>query len=186
MKHSEFLRLMHRRIASGAVTPSAARRMGPKGTITAARKFLSQKVDLRGVGRSGKNYPLLLDQLTLRFVLALPKGARHWGTARKLLNIFLRDATYNVYLREAFGLSRIERFLEVPLDSHVAKEIFEQIKSLGLRLPDHKLPRWKTVISVDADVNRAYQSAVRYVAEAERYDAVHFDVVAWRKGSNYL
>src|SRR5947207_4582838 len=114
MTHRQFLKVLQQRIASAAVTPSAARRMGPKGTVKVAREFLS-KVDLRHVGSSQKNYASVLDKLTLGLIRALPDGAKHWGAARKFLNIFLRDATYNVYLRDAYRLDRIENGLEVPL-----------------------------------------------------------------------
>jgi hypothetical protein len=75
--HKQFLEVMQKRVASGAVTPSAARNMGPKGTVRAARKFLARKVALKNIGSSGRNYPELLDALTLRLVRALPKRAQH-------------------------------------------------------------------------------------------------------------
>jgi len=40
--------------------------------------------------------------------------------ARKLLNIYLRNALYSTYLREAFELDTAEHLYEVPLDSIVA------------------------------------------------------------------
>jgi hypothetical protein len=183
MNHKQFSKILQQRIASAAVTPSAARKMGPKGTVRAAREFLS-KVDLKHVGSSGKNYTRLLDNLTLRLVRALPEGAKHWGAARKFLNIFLRDATYNVHLRKTYRLGRIEGALEVPLDSHVAKELIRVTRNLG---PSKvSLPRWKTVISVDGQTNKEYQDAVKRIAKKERIHPVHFDVIAWRKSSNYL
>ena len=179
MTHAQFLEILQKRTASGAVTPSAARNMGPKGTVRAARHFLANVV-LKDVGSSGEDYSELLDGLTSKLVLALPKGAQHWGAARKFLNIFLRDATYNIYLREAYQLDRIESRLEVPLDSHVAAEL-KRAKPKGT-----SLPRWKTVISVDSRTNNTYQDAARQVAKLEKIAPVHLDVVAWRKGSGYL
>jgi hypothetical protein len=108
---------------------------------------------------------------------ALPKGAQHWGAARKFLNIFMRDAAYNVFLRDAFQLNQVEDRLEVPVDSQVAKE-------LKNRLPE--LPRWRTVISLDASMNKKYQDAVKRIAKQEELAPVHFDVIAWRKISDYL
>ncbi len=44
---------------------------------------------------------------------ALPKQAQSWGLSRKLLNIFPRDALYNIYLNEYFGMDRCEELLEI-------------------------------------------------------------------------
>ena len=183
MTHTEFLEVMQKRIASGAVTPSAARNMGPEGTVRAARRFLGTKVKMNEVG-STRDYAKLLDALTSRLVRDLPKGAQHWGAARKFLNIFLRDATYNVYLRNAYRLDRIENRLEVPLDSHVAKELAKTMSRLNLQAGS--LPKWKSVISLDSSQNKKYQEAVRRIAKKEGIDPVHFDVIAWRKTSGYL
>lgn len=176
MTHEEFLNILQKRIASGAVTPSAARRMGPPGTVRAAREFLG-KVPLKDVGASGQHYPELLDRLTAKLISSLPEKAKHWGAARKFLNIFLRDATYNIYLREAYHLDKIEKLLEVPVDSHVAEELHNR---------GHKLPRWVAVKSLNAETNAKYQAAARLSAKAEGIDPVHFDVIAWRKRSDYL
>ena len=184
MTHEQFLEVMQKRIASGAVTPSAARNMGPRGTVRAARKFLADKIALRDVGASGQNYPQLLDGLTRRLVRTLPKQAQHWGAARKFLNIFLRDAAYNIYLRSAYRLDRIENQLEVPLDSHMARELKQAMRNLNINNPS--LPRWKTVISIDSRINKRYQDVARKIARRERIDPVHLDVIAWRKSSGYL
>lgn len=73
--------------------------LAPFGTSSAAR-FLSR-----------------LDSATDGLKRALPKGAQHWGLARKGLNIFLRDCLYTTYLRDEYRLARAEPFFEVPLDS---------------------------------------------------------------------
>jgi hypothetical protein len=184
MTHDQFLAVMQQRVASGAVTPSAARKMGPKGTVRAARKFLGHEVALHDVGDSVSRYPELLDALTFRLLRALPQNAQHWGAARKFLNIFMRDAAYNFYLRGAFGLDRIEGHLEVPLDSHAATEIASRIKELTRGA--HRVPRWTTVIALDPSTSRQYQDAAKFVARVEEMDPVHLDVVAWRKKSEYL
>ena len=55
----------------------------------------------------------------------MPKGAQAWGTARKALNIFLRDALYTTYLSKRYGLPRAEASLEIPLDSITAVRLRE-------------------------------------------------------------
>jgi hypothetical protein len=189
MTKNDFLNTLQKRIASGAVTPSAARNMGPTGTIKAARKFLADEISLIEVASSGRKYPALLDAQTSRLRRALPKRGKrgkHWGAARKFLNIFLRDATYNVYLRKAYRLDRIENRLEVPLDSHMADYLTTRVKELNLRI---KLPPWGKVILVNKRTNRKYQEAAKAIARAEakneRLNPVHLDVIAWRRKSGY-
>jgi hypothetical protein len=176
------LEILQKRIASAAVTPSAARNMGPKGTIKAARKFLAEEISLKDAGSSGRHYPEVLDALTLRLTRSLPKNAQHWGAARKFLNIFLRDATYNSYLRNAYRLDRIEGHLEVPLDRQMATFLLEITKKSTGKA---SLPRWESVISVNPSINKKYQDATKLVAKSERLDPVHLDVIAWRKNTDY-
>ena len=49
--------------------------------------------------------------------------SRHWGAARKAVNLFLRDALCNRYLAEEFNLKKAEAWMEIPLDSAVARGI---------------------------------------------------------------
>ncbi|MEX0752676.1 MAG: hypothetical protein WD073_07095 [Xanthobacteraceae bacterium] len=181
MNKNTFIKILRRRVAGAAVTPSAARNMGPEGTIRAARKFLAEKVSLDKVGRSGAGYAKLLDELTSSLVEALPKGK--WGAARKFLNIFVRDAASNFYLREKFGLHRVEKFLEVPVDRHVAQFLREQERE---QENEGVLPKWKSVISLSSEQNKMYQNASKKFAKKENIDPIHVDIIAWRKETNYL
>ncbi len=140
----EILDLLHRRIAGTSVGASTARGMGPKGTIPAARAYLAGLQLSRFSVESEKEFRAVLNRTTRTYVKRLPKGAQYWGPARKFMNIFLRGVVYNKYLCAAYQLSQIEPWLEVPLDSHVAK---------GLRQEDggKVLPRWKTVIGLDVE-----------------------------------
>jgi hypothetical protein len=94
----------------------------------------------------------------------LPKGVRHWGSARRFLNIFLRGALYNRYTCEKYGLTRLESWLEVPLDSHVAKGFL--IKPEG-----KDLPRWTTAVGLTREVSSAYQLVAREVAARRKLNA---------------
>lgn len=100
--------------------------------MDSVRRFLKQ-VDFVIVSRKGPSkFDLTLDELTEKLRKKMPKGARHWGAARKCLNLFFRDALYNFYLREAYGLAKFEGVLEIPLDSYVGQ---------ALRRQDNSLPR---------------------------------------------
>lgn len=169
----ELIDFLRRREASTSVGPSTARRMGPKGTIENARKFLAS-LDLGlFVKKTEKEFQDVLNQTTHRFVDHLPKGAKHWGAARKFLNIFLRGAVYNRFLCEYYRLYPIEQWLEVPLDSQVAA---------GLRKEKggSDLPRWKSVIGLDDKTNRQYQVFAAEVAKRNETYRVHLDVLYWR------
>ncbi|MEY4507445.1 MAG: hypothetical protein RL297_2023 [Pseudomonadota bacterium] len=169
----EFLKLLERKTARGSVGPSTARGMGPKGTIAAARLYL-EGYDLRRIkARSEKTFQLNLDEATDELKYSLPTGARHWGSARKFFNIFLRGALYNRYTCEKYGLIGLEPWLEVPLDSHVAKGLLIE--------PEGKsLPKWKTVIGLTQDVSLAYQIVARDVATRKKTERVHLDLLYWR------
>jgi hypothetical protein len=111
-----------------------------------------------------------LDRTTLRLQAALPRGARRWGLARKLLNIFLRDALYSVYLSRKSGMTDAEFLLEIPLDSITAKRI---------RGEHHGLPKWRGVRHLTPDLSAAYQIAAAASAEREGVARVHLDAYWW-------
>jgi hypothetical protein len=172
--NKKMLRLLQVRVGRTAVGPSTARGMGPAGTISAAREFL-QEFDLSAVkAKKPSAYRRFLDSATDDLIAALPAGGRHWGSARKFLNIFIRNCAYNRFLCEQYGLDKVEPWMEVPLDSHVAK---------GLRIAAASdkadLPRWTTVIALNPDVSDKWQVAAQSVAETEGIHRVHLDVMFW-------
>jgi hypothetical protein len=171
--NNELINALRRREASTSVGPSTARNMGPKGTIRAAREYLASLKLEHFAKKTEREFQAVLDRATSQFLRHLPRGARHWGAARKFLNIFLRGAVYNRFLCERYDLYRIERWLELPLDSHVAN---------GLRREKggHELPRWKTVIGLDKDMNQQYQEFAARVARRRKTYRVHLDVLYWR------
>ena len=153
-----FTHLMQFRVANLSVDAASVRNMGPSGSIAAAREFL-KKIDLRNFA-DPTSFPESLDAGTLLLKSILPDGGRHWGSARKFMNLFLRDATYNYHLREAFGLHRVESELELPLDSHSAR---------GLRdhAPDAQLPTWRSVIHLTPAESDKYQRVASVIAAGE-------------------
>ena len=87
------------------------------------------------------------------------------GPARKQLTIFLSDATYNVYLRNAYGLAAIEGSLEIPMDSWVADGIAKDDRKFGLGYDFHA---WQGVIHLTPDLNAKYQRAANDIAIKKR------------------
>jgi len=173
---SELVNALHKRIAGTSVGASTARGMGPKGTVAAARCYLANLDLARFSKRSEKEFRAVLNRATRAFVKRMPRGARHWGAGRKFLNIFLRGVVYNRYLCQEYDLYHIEPWLEVPLDSHVAKELKAEMGGCTL-------PRWTTVIRLDARTNTKYQRFASEVACRKGICRVHLDLLYWRRGS---
>jgi hypothetical protein len=97
-----FLSAVQMRCARVAVGPSTVRGQRTPGLVRAAREFLCE-VPLAQFGTSkAPAFRAHLDQATRDLTRALPVRGRSWGIARKLVNIFLRDALYTSYLRDAF------------------------------------------------------------------------------------
>jgi hypothetical protein len=168
----ETLKLLRKRVGRTAVGPSTARGMGPAGTIQSARTYL-QELDLKAFAiKTQTAFHRRLDSETDSLIAALPKSARHWGSARKFLNIFIRNCAYNRFLCDAYGLAQLEQWMEVPLDSHVAK---------GLRLEPEgeNLPRWRTVIDLSRAESDVWQSVALKVATRKGIERVHLDLHYW-------
>ncbi|CAN5505721.1 hypothetical protein BH18VER1_BH18VER1_14100 [soil metagenome] len=102
-----------------------------------------------------------MDDHTERLQGSLPAPARHWGIARKALNIFLRDALYTTYLNERFGLRQAEPFFEVPLDMLTATEI----KRASGRA---SLPAWPGVKHILPPLSQPVPKRCRCAGKAQR------------------
>lgn len=138
LARTEFLQAIQSRVARISTGASATRGRGNVGASASARRLLV-KLPLRDFGtRSALKFQQALDFHTRRLQRALPAKARHWGLARKLLNIFLRDSLYTSYLRDAYGLDRAEAHFEIPLDSITAAHLRAEA-GRGV------LPRWPGV-----------------------------------------
>ena len=167
----DFLRAAQVYVARSSITPSALRGRSA-GTIGAARDYLSRlPLGQFGVG-SGKLFYARLDRATESLRISLPRSDRFWGISRKALNIFLRNAFYNTYLKERYRLGAAEFLLEVPLDSITSSKLHGDAKP-------KELPRWKGVMYLQPEENRIYQEVARRVANQERIAPVHLDVYWW-------
>jgi hypothetical protein len=171
--HSEFLKQLQRYTAEAAITPAAVRKQGAPGVARAARAYLARS-DLERLQKiTPKDYSNWLDKETDRLRVVLPRGARHWGTARKVLNIFLRTATYTSPLAARFGLKKLLPMLEVPLDSHVAGKL--RSKPEG-----RELPRWESVKGLGYKQSAEYQMVAQRIANRMKLNRADLDVYFWR------
>ncbi len=171
MEDGKFLKAVQGFLAN-SISISTVRRMGPTGTLARIREFLKEGVDLQYVTESDPaNFPHVLDNLTHRLRGRLDPEARHWGVARKCLNLFFRDALYNYYLRKTYHLAKLEPYLEIPLDSNVGRRLREK---------DPSLPAWRTVKGLTPELSARFQEAAAQIAKRENTRRVHLDVRYWR------
>lgn len=167
-----FLATMQRSVAVSAIGPSALRNQGQPGVIDAAREFLAH-LDLSSYAvKKKEEFEVLHNSTTEILVKAFPKKAQNWGAARKAINLFLRDILYNRYLEERYQFSTIEEWLEIPLDSVVAK---------GLRKRSNKgeLPSWPGLKNLSTEVNFLFQSFAEELANKRGLARVHLDMYLW-------
>jgi hypothetical protein len=93
------------------------------GVVESARSF-QRAVQLKPFGTPKRaRFIANLDATTVALQRNLPRGARHGGVARKVLNIFVRDCLYTIYLRDAYLLAQAEKYFEVPLDSVAGNQL---------------------------------------------------------------
>jgi heme-degrading monooxygenase HmoA len=89
------------------------------------------------------------------------------------LNIFMRDASYNVHLCDLYPrLKLLEQVLEVPLDSYTANGLLEEdgATNFGLR-------RWDAIIRLTPEENNKFQQWALLVAERKSIFRVHLDLL---------
>ncbi len=165
---------IQKRLAMVSIGPSTARNMGPQGTIQATREFLARMRLDKFSKASEEEFRKELNRATTLLLKHLPgEASEHWGAARKFLNIFMCGAFYNRFLCERYGFDVVEPWLELPLDSHVAR---------GLRSEPggESLPKWNTVIGLTPEGNGAYQKFAAGIAERKGTYRVHLDLIYWR------
>ena len=165
---------LKRRTAELAIGSSTLRNQGAAGVAKTTRQFLAN-LDLKFFSvNSVQEFNKILDRSTKNLIRVLPEGARNWGTARKALNIFLRDCVYNQFLSSHFVISRIHPWLEIPLDSHVAS---------GLRATSYKknLPRWVSIKRLKREDSGKYQDMAAKVADKMECNRVDLDIYLWRQ-----
>lgn len=175
MTESQLLQAVQSRAARIAVGASTVRGRGNSGVVLASRKHL-RGLDLslfRQVDRA--KFSRNLDTATAALRDSLPIGARHWGLARKVLNIFLRDCLYTTYLDDAYDLRKNEAYFELPLDSITGR----QLKRAAGR---GQLPPWPGVSHLTDALSAKFQKAAATEAVSRGISRVHLDAIWWSQG----
>lgn len=167
---------LRRRTAELSVGASTVRGAGAAGTVAAARRALA-RIPLEEFAVSSKTkFVRALDRQTLQVKASLPNRARHWGVARKVLNIFMRSCVYNRPLARAYAIAHLEPWLELPLDSQVARGL-----STCSAVP---VPMWRTVKGLSEGENRTYQEAAIALARRRSVHPIHLEACWWREAVN--
>lgn len=161
------------RFHAEAIPANAIRNQGAKGVLKAIRDHLACSDLATLVTGDDVAFARRLQRATSNLMRRLPEPGRHWGAARKALNLFLRDCTYDHHLRIQYRLDRIERWLEIPLDSNVAKALRREPEGTGL-------PRWDSLCRLAAKTSAEYQAVAQCVARRKRIRRVHLDLYYWR------
>ena len=163
-----FLEQMRLFQANVSITAGTTRGQVKPGKLAAIRASLAD-LDLQSFSVLAEDcFQEALDQSTKDLV----SKEVPWGTARKTLNIFLRDAYYNFYLRPLFSPNLPnESWFEVPLDSRV-----------GLKLSsyDRTLKKWETIKDLASNDHHQYQQTARcYAQKIHKVARVHLDIYLW-------
>jgi len=168
------LPLLHKRFTTAGITQSAVRlrkaRKGVTGMRATAREFCSS-LKLNRLPKPA-NYGVTLDEWTHELKGKFPKDGQYWGVARKCLNIFMRDASYNVHLCELYPrLKLLEQVFEVPLDSYTANGLLKEDGATHFGLG-----RWDAIIRLTPDEHQKFQRWALLVAKRKRILRVHLDL----------
>ena len=168
----DFLKVIQQFVAVDAVGITALRNQG-LGVLRATREFLCN-VDLRTVPTSSQqHYQEWLDSTTEAILAVLPVQNRPWGTARKALNLFMRACICEHHLRIAYGLDKVERWAEIPVDGVMARALK---KEAGRGV----LPLWRGLKHLKRVDHRPFQDfAIQYASSLGLPAPVYLDNYLW-------
>lgn len=171
--HDTFITNLLYRTAQAAIGPSALRKQGASGVISAAREAAA-KIDVRKLSECNvQTFPAFLNEATDALLNRFPDKAKNWGAARKAINLYFRDLVYNADLSMYFQLKPVRELLEVPLDKDVATGLLDQ--------PEGKsLPKWTSIKGLQPKTSAAYQAVAAKVASRHQVCRVDLDVFFWR------
>lgn len=169
------INLIKKRIAYIAIGSSTLRNQGAAGVAKTAQEYL-MKLDLsflKGILNEGE-YAVFLDKHTEELKDLFPGQAKgNWGAARKAINVFIEEAFYNKYLNAEYNLEKLGPFLEIPIDSHVIKNMKKEIE-------DGIIPKWSSIKSLKKEENHYYQLTAKKIADRKGKWRIFLDLDYWR------
>jgi hypothetical protein len=170
MLFDKFISDIQRFVAISAVGVSALRGQGV-GILKKIHEQLGLKTDLSKMAKLNTeiDFKKWHDQTTDSLMRTC--GAK-WGAARKALNLFLRDCLYNKYLNSHYRLDIIEHWLEIPLDSVIAKQL-KRDAGRGC------LPLWPGLKRLKKNESIKFQEHASFMAMEKGIARVHLDIGMW-------
>jgi hypothetical protein len=102
-----------------------------------------------------------------------------FGISRKVINIYLHNAFYNRYLCDEHQLDRLEPWLEVPIDSHVAKGLRKIARRKGVEIPESISGAFR-IWQLTPTTHEVWQELASEVARALGTQRVHLDAYLYR------
>ena len=168
---------IQRFVASTCVDVTMLRSQGP-GVAKAIIEHLDKNPDMltRMAACEPNSFGRCLEEQTQAVLDSLkPLQLPHepWGTARKAVNIFLRCALYNHFLRDRHGLERLETLFEIPLDSRVANKLRAEPEGM-------QLPVWPGLKHLKKPGSEQFQACALKVAQRRQLPArVYLDHELW-------
>ncbi len=172
--NARFISALQRHVANISIGSSTVRGR-PAGTVAKVRNYL-EGLDLSSLRDLNKEqFEIWLNEKTQDLQSKLTQDFKEeWGLARKCLNIFLRNVVYNKYLFKEYKLRSIVPWLEVPLDSQVAKRLREDREGLALS-------KWPWLKDLDHTTSELYQEIAAKISARMKLSRVHLDVFYWRQ-----
>ena len=167
------LKLIQKRIANISIGPSTLRGQ-PKGSIKIAIAFL-KNLDLHDFINIDDETDFLgnLDKQTNLLKDKLP--SKSWGVARKALNIFLFQATHDIYLSKEYNLRKLIPYLELPLDNPNGKRLDDKAKQKNRSIGWHNI---KNLTKENSDMLQNF--AKELAREEYNCERCYLDIYFWR------
>lgn len=189
LNHSQKVKIHKRRIAQRAVGPSTVRGR-PEGTVDAFRDAL-ELTNLDKVSHyTSDQYAAWLNTQTKRILKKWKKAVPNNGVdsdcaiVRKCLNIFLTDAAQHTLLRKVYKLNKIEKFLEVPIDSQTAEGILKDYApSAGWPRINRRCIKWRGINYLNQLQHDIYQEMSLKLANRFGVFRYELDAIYWRNNS---
>ena len=178
LSNKKFIASVQKFMAIQAVSASTVRGL-PAGSLGKIQAYLGRLRLGRLAGMDGSDYARWLDAKTRDLQNKLRGCRKRWGLARKVLNLFIRQCLYNTYLSRKFRLARVQKHMEMPLDSKVARGLKEDAGRGAL-------PPWPRLIRLDRNTSQKFQEHAEDYASRKGLPArVFLDNYLWleyRKG----
>jgi len=175
MSNLPTIKEFQKRLANITISGSTLRNQGNRGVIDIAREFL-EVIDLAKFVTDENTFLNELNIQTEMLRERFPTGAQNWGAARKAINLFLAECCYHRFICREYHLEKIEKFLEIALDSQVANFLIREAFA-----KDITLPRWQGLKRLLPPDSYLYQEfAYKYAKERKLAARFYLDVLIWR------